>query len=426
MAALGVHPRLAHMVLRAAALGHGRLAVEMAALLSERDPLRAASGARDPDVRARIDLLHGGAPPAGMQIDRGALQRIRQSAERLGRALAAEPDGDATRHPTDVDAHDVVALLLAFAYPDRIGRAREGGGGRYLLSGGRGAAFAGPAALARSEYIVVGALDLGRSEARIELAAPLDLRLLETHFSAAVVDRDVVAWDARAEAVLARRQSKLGALLLRDDPLADADPAAVVAALLEGIRTLGLGVLPWRAELTQWRARVAFARAQAPDGAWPDVSDAALLASLETWLAPWLAGVTRREHLGRIDLRAALHGLLDRRAQRRLDELAPAHLAVPSGSRIPIDYAGSAPTLSVRLQEVFGLAESPRIAGGRVPVTMQLLSPARRPVQVTRDLASFWKRGYPEVRKELKGRYPKHYWPEDPHRAEATRKVRPE
>jgi ATP-dependent RNA helicase HrpB len=426
MAALGVHPRLAHMVLRAAPLGHGRLAVEMAALLSEHDPLRAASGARDPDVRARIDLLHGGAPAAGMEIDRGALQRIRQSAERLGRALAAEPGADATRHLTDVDAHDAVALLLAFAYPDRIGRAREGGGGRYLLSGGRGAAFAGPAALARSDYIVVAALDLGRSEARIELAAPLDLRLLETHFSAAVVDRDVVAWDARAEAVLARRQSKLGALLLRDEPLADADPATVVAALLEGIRTLGLGVLPWRAELTQWRARVAFARAQEPDGAWPDVSDAALLASLETWLAPWLAGVTRREHLARIDLRAALHGLLDRRAQRRLDELAPAHLIVPSGSRIPIDYAGSAPTLSVRLQEVFGLGESPRIAGGRVPVTMQLLSPARRPVQVTRDLASFWKRGYPEVRKELKGRYPKHYWPEDPHRAEATRKVRPQ
>jgi ATP-dependent helicase HrpB len=156
------------------------------------------------------------------------------------------------------------------------------------------------------------------------------------------------------------------------------------------------------------------------------VSDTALLDTLETWLAPWLAGVSRREHLARIDLGAALHALLDRRAQRRLDELAPTHLVVPSGSRIAIDYAGPAPTLSVRLQEVFGLAESPRIAGGRMPVTMQLLSPARRPVQVTRDLASFWRRGYPEVRRELKGRYPKHYWPEDPHRAEATRKVRPE
>jgi ATP-dependent helicase HrpB len=428
MAALGVHPRLAHMVLRGALLGHIRLAVEIAALLSERDPLRAASGARDPDVRARIDLLHGGAPPAGLEVDHGALQRIRQTADRLGRAAASEPSADAAapRSARDIDAHDAVALLLAFAYPDRIGRAREGGGGRFLLSGGRGAAFTVPTSLARSEYIVVAALDLGRGEARIELAAPLDVCLLETHFSAAIVDRDVVAWDPRAAAVLARRQSRLGALLLKDEPLADADPAAVSAALLEGIRTLGLDALPWRAELAQWRARVAFACTQEPHGSWPDVSDAALLATLETWLAPWLVGVSRREHLARVDLRAALHGLLDRRAQRRLDEFAPTHFVVPSGSRIMIDYTGPAPTLSVRLQEVFGLSESPRIAGGRVPVTMQLLSPARRPVQVTGDLASFWQRGYPEVRKELKGRYPKHYWPEDPYRAEATRKVRPE
>jgi ATP-dependent helicase HrpB len=215
-------------------------------------------------------------------------------------------------------------------------------------------------------------------------------------------------------------------VLLSDEPLAEPDPTAVSAALLEGIRTLGVAALPWRGDLTQWRARVAFAREQEPDGAWPDVSDAALLATLETWLVPWLAGVSRREQLARIDLGAALHGLLDRRAQRRLDELAPTHLVVPSGSRIAIDYSGSGPTLSVRLQEVFGLTESPRIACGRVPVTMQLLSPAHRPVQVTRDLASFWNRGYPEVRKELKGRYPKHYWPEDPHQAEATRKLRPE
>ena len=293
------------------------------------------------------------------------------------------------------------------------------------MSGGRGAAFAGPTALARSEYVVVAALDLGQREARIELAAPVELPLLEKHFAAAIEERDTVGWDARTEALLARRQTRLGALLLRDEPLPNPDGAAFSAAVLDGIRTLGLAALPWRPELTQWRARVAFARAQEPDGAWPDVSDGALLASLETWLAPWLGGVTRREHFARIDLRGALHGLLDRRAQRRLDEFAPTHLVVPSGSRVAIDYGGATPTLSVRLQEVFGLNESPRIAGGRVPVTMELLSPARRPVQVTRDLASFWARGYAEVRRELKGRYPKHYWPEDPHQAEATRRARP-
>jgi ATP-dependent helicase HrpB len=428
MSALGLHPRLAHMVVRAGAVGQTRLAVEIAALLSERDPLRAAPGARDPDIRLRVDLLHGAPPPAGMELDRGALQRVRQSVERLERELArrnASGEAAACDSTQDLDPLDAVALLLAFAYPDRIGRAREGGGGRYLLSGGRGAAFAGQTALARSDYIVVAALDLGEREARIELAAPLDMRLVAAHFAAATEERDIVSWDARSAAVIARHQTHLGALLLRDDPLTDPDERSVHAALLDGIRTLGLGALPWRPELEQWRARVAFAREQEPDAGWPDLSDAALVASLERWLDPWLDGITRRTQLERIDLRGALHALLDRRAQRRLDEFAPTHLVVPSGSRIPIDYGGATPTLSVRLHEVFGLAESPRIATGRVPVTLELLSPARRPVQVTRDLASFWARGYAEVRRELKGRYPKHYWPEDPHRAEATRRVRP-
>ena len=429
MAAFGLQPRLAHMVVRAGALGQTQLAVELAALLSERDPMRAAPGARDPDIRHRIDVLHGAPPPAGMDLDRSAVQRIRQSVERLQRQLARAGNAAGKMRETetlhDLDAHDAVALLLAYAYPDRIGRAREAGGGRYLLSGGRGAAFAGPTALARSEYIVVAALDLGDREARIELTAPVELRVLEKHFAAAIEESDTIAWDARASAVVARRQTRLGALLLRDDPLPNPNPDALTAALLEGIRGLGLAALPWRPEFAQWRARVAFARAQEPDGAWPDVSDRALLESLQSWLAPWLVGVTRREQLAKIDLRGALHALLDRRAQRRLDDFAPTHLVVPSGSRIPIDYGDATPTLSVRLQEVFGLVESPRIAGGRVPITMELLSPARRPVQVTRDLTSFWARGYAEVRKELKGRYPKHHWPEDPHQAEATRRVRP-
>jgi ATP-dependent helicase HrpB len=197
--------------------------------------------------------------------------------------------------------------------------------------------------------------------------------------------------------------------------------------MLEGIRTMGLDCLPWTRSLEQWRARVAVVRAHDVRGqpAWPDVSDVALLGSLESWLAPWMEGVTRRDQLARVDLAGALHGLLDWNAQHRLDELAPTHLTVPSGSRIALDYAGSEPKLSVRLQEVFGLMDSPRIVDGHVPVTLELLSPARRPVQVTRDLASFWSRGYHEVRRELKGRYPKHYWPDDPHEAVATRRVRP-
>jgi ATP-dependent helicase HrpB len=328
---------------------------------------------------------------------------------------------------TEIAEVDAPGLLLAFAYPDRIGRAREGGGGRYALSGGRGAVFADATALARSEFIVVAELDAGEREARIRLAAPLDPELLERHFGAAITEISSVAWDPREETVAARKVRRLGQLVLRDEPLRQPPPGTALAAMLEGIRSLGLACLPWTRDLEQWRARVALVRAHDPQGpaAWPDVSDAGLLASLEDWLAPWLERVTRRVHLAKIDLRGALHGMLDWNARRRLDQLAPTHLAVPSGSRIALDYSSGSPALAVRLQEVFGLMDSPRVVDGRVPVTLELLSPARRPVQVTRDLASFWARGYHEVRKELKGRYPKHYWPDDPHEAIATRRVRP-
>jgi ATP-dependent helicase HrpB len=318
-------------------------------------------------------------------------------------------------------------LLLALAYPDRIGHAREGESGRYLLSGGRGASFAGPCSLAGSPWIVVAALDAGEREARIQLAAPVALEDLERHFAAAIEPFERVAWDARSGAVVAERGRRLGALEIQCQPWREAPPERLRAAMLDGLRELGLGALPWTRELEQWRARVGFLRAHSADGAaaWPDLGDAALLASLEDWLGPWLAGVTRREHLARVPLAKALQARLDHAARRCLDELAPTHLVVPSGSRLALDYLGGTPELSVRLQEVFGLAATPRVAGGRVPVTMQLLSPAGRPVQRTQDLASFWTRGYADVRKDLRGRYPKHHWPEDPTTAVATRRTRP-
>ena len=431
MAALGVHPRLAHMLLRSGPLNLTRLAVELAALLTERDPLRPAPGGRDPDVRLRLDLLRGGATPAGLNLDRGALQRVRQTAERIGRQLTRDPEPRVRQteaqlaHAGPVDHQDAAGLLLAFAYPDRVGMTRDPGTGRYRLANGRGAAFAVPAALARSEFIVAAALDLGTREARIDLAAPLSVEALERHFGSLIKTVDVVDWDARAGAVMARRQRRLGELPIEDAPIANPDPDAIRSVMLQGLRTLGLGALPWTPALMQWRARVAFLHDLDREGGWPDVSDAALLWSLESWLAPWLDGVARRADLASVDLRGALHALLDWRGNQRLEELAPAHLTVPSGSRIVVDYSGGTPTLSVRLQEVFGLLETPRVAGGRVPVTMELLSPARRPVQVTNDLASFWARGYADVRKDLRGRYPKHYWPEDPLHATPTRKVRP-
>jgi ATP-dependent helicase HrpB len=207
--------------------------------------------------------------------------------------------------------------------------------------------------------------------------------------------------------------------------LNQADPANVAAALISGIRELGLSALPWTPQSRALQSRMQFVHRLDEKSSWPDVSDRNLLATLEQWLAPWLDGMSRRDHLDRLDLLQALQALLDWNQQQRLNELAPTHLEVPSGSRIPIDYSVEAPIVSVRLQEVFGLHETPRVGGGKVPLTLQLLSPAHRPVQVTRDLVSFWARGYVDVKKELKGRYPKHYWPDDPTTAQATARAKP-
>jgi ATP-dependent helicase HrpB len=423
MALLGLHPRLARMLLAARALHAVPLACELAALLADRDVARTRVGERDADLGKRLVLLGGGSV-AGLEADRSALERARRLAGIWRRRLAADT---AEEPPPAADAAATAGLLLAFAYPDRIGQ-RRSEAGRYLLSGGRGAAFAGPDALARSEYLVVAALDGGEREARIQLAAPVEREALLQHFSAHVATVERVEWDRREQAVVARRERRLGALVLEERPLAHAAPARQVAAMQDGIRALGLGALPWSAAAQLLRARVSFVRrlpAAAGASPWPDFSDAGLESSLDEWLAPYLGDVTRRDHLARLDLAMILRARLDAAAGQALERLAPTHLLVPSGSRIPIDYAGDGPSLAVRLQEMFGLTATPTVGGGRVPLSIALLSPAGRPVQVTRDLASFWARGYAEVRKELKGRYPKHYWPDDPHAAEPTARVRP-
>jgi ATP-dependent helicase HrpB len=250
-----------------------------------------------------------------------------------------------------------------------------------------------------------------------------------------------VEWNSREQAVLARRVVRLDAITLEEKPLQDVPAEAARAAMLQGVRELGIEALPWTRDARDLQARMEFVRvleegararealpsasAAAADAAWPAVSDVILAATTDVWLAPWLDGVTRRDHLARLSLPEILRALLPWEKQRRLDELAPTHLQVPSGSNIRIDYLDeSAPAVSVKLQEVFGLDATPRIGGGRVPITFKLLSPAQRPVQVTRDLASFWRGSYADVRKDMRGRYPKHYWPENPLEAEATRGVR--
>ncbi|WP_213584393.1 ATP-dependent helicase HrpB [Paenibacillus sp. J2TS4] len=449
MAELGLHPRLAHMVLQAQELGLGDLACELAALLSERDPLRGQAAAADADLRLRVEAVRAAAGtgrsgaaasargPAAAQAhspaaDHAACRRIAAEAERWKRALglpapgpgrgSAAAGGLPAAGPGRGGDIEASGLLLAFAYPDRI--AQRKAGGRFLLASGRGAALAGAQPLSQAPWLVAAELDDQGPEGRIYLAAPVELSDLEERFGERIAAEDIVAWDSSAQAVRARRRERLGALVLRDAPLADPDPEAARQALLQGIAAEGLALLPWTKTARRLQQRLGFVQQQEPG--WPDVSDAALGAELDAWLGPHLYGLKSRDEVQRLDLAAILEAMLSWEQRRELDVLAPSHLTVPSGSRIPVDYSDPAtPVLAVRLQELFGLTETPRILRGRVPLTLHLLSPAQRPVQVTRDLASFWQNTYFEVKKDLKGRYPKHYWPDDPRSAAPTNRTRP-
>lgn len=413
MAAYGVHPRVAHMLLRAKALGLGASACELAVLLGERDIAKGGGRAADADLRLRLDALRGA---GGVAVDEGVRRRLLDEAGRLKRELGLR--GEA-RDGVDADA---CGLLLAFAYPDRIGRQRESG--KYLLSGGRGAAFANGQPLAREEWIVACDVDDAGADTRIRMAAPLTSAQVYGYLKDAIREETDVYWDRESQSVRARARKRLGAIVLEEVPMAKPPAPLVLAALLEGVRAEGLGLLPWSKAARQYQERAVFVRHHDPS--WPDLSDEALLAGLEEWLAPCAEGMRSRADLQRLNMKELLEAMLDWERRRLLDSYAPTHWHVPSGSRIPIDYSDiDAPALAVRLQELFGLPESPRIAGGRVSLTLHLLSPAQRPVQVTRDLASFWRGAYFEVRKDLKGRYPKHYWPDDPLEAQATRRAKP-
>ncbi|HYG57958.1 MAG TPA: ATP-dependent helicase C-terminal domain-containing protein, partial [Symbiobacteriaceae bacterium] len=294
----------------------------------------------------------------------------------------------------------------------------------FLLRNGRGAAFADIQPLSDAPYLVAVELDDQGAESRIHLAAPVDLNDLEAHFGEQMHEETLIAWDRSAQAVRARRRQRLGALLLREAPVTDPSPEAALAALLQGIAEEGLHILPWSKAARQLQERMQFMHWF--EEGWPDVSDQALMATLADWLGPHLFGLKSRDDLQRLRPGEILEAMVPWEQRRYLDEGAPTHVSVPSGSRIPIDYSDpDAPVLAVRLQEMFGLADTPRIAHGRVPLTLHLLSPAHRPVQVTRDLASFWRTAYFEVRKDLRGRYPKHYWPEDPTTAIPTNRTRP-
>ena len=422
MAELPTHPRIAHLLLRGQALGLGALACDLAALLGERDILRGAGA----DLHSRLALLAGEARAArGAQ---GAVQRARQLARQFQGYLKKLPSPQAVSDP---EHPRWLGALLAFAYPDRIAQQRRGGGAEYRLANGRAALFAEVDGLMKHSWLVVADLGsrLGQREERIYLAAELEPQLFDSVLAEQVSTLEVLDWDEREGALRAERQRRVGELVLAREALTGLDAQQRSRAMLGLVRRKGLALLPWTPELRQWQARVALLRTldlgAAQTSEWPDVSDAALLVNLESWLQPYLDHITRLSHFANLDLSGILHNLLPWPLPQRLDELAPRSLSVPSGSRISVDYSEQPPVLAVRLQELFGLADTPRIAGGRQVVKLHLLSPARRPVQVTQDLANFWRSTYAEVKKDLKGRYPKHYWPDDPLIAEPTARAKP-
>ncbi len=412
------HPRLAHMLLKARDHGAGALAAELAALLSDRDLLRAggAGRTRDSDIHTRLEVLRRGAAA----VDRGALERVRRSQRAFEQQLQA---GGRRAAPGEVDA----GVLLGFAYPDRIARRRPGVDARYQLANGRGAIFAGAESIARQEFIVAVDLDDREREARVHLAASISRAELLEFFADHIRVVDEQAWDEKTEAVISRRATWLDELLIEEKPLHAAPREASAAAMLEGVRRMGVEALPWDDDARDFLARIEMLRRLGrPEYLEFPESSLPALEQDPGWLEPFLDGITRRSQLSRVPLMDALRARLSYQQQRALDDLMPTHVTLPTGTRARIDYRSeNAPIAAMRMQEVFGLAATPRIGGGALPVTFELLSPGRKPLQITRDLASFWRNAYVEVRKDMRGRYPRHYWPENPLEAEPTRRAKP-
>lgn len=411
---LPTSPRIAHMLLRAQTLGLAHEAAWIAALLDEK--------ADETDFTELLARYRKG------RAELPALRRVRDTVSQLLRVV-----GQDGREAGDAAMGEAAGRLLALAFPERVARRRSGNReGRsgaeasFLCADGGEARLPAQDALAHGEWLAIAHWDPGPPR-RVRLAAALSESEVRELFAAQLAEADVVHWDDGTQAVVAERQRRLGAIVLERRPLREGAAAAVRAALLQGLRGIGSEALPWSEAARQWQARVASLRAWRPGENWPAVDDAALMASLEDWLAPYLDGCTRREHVARLDLVSIFNGMLDYAQQQTLARLAPTHLEVPSGSRIAIEYStdGAPPVLAVKLQELFGLTRTPSVNEGRTPVSLHLLSPARRPIQVTQDLAGFWARTYPEVKKELKGRYPKHPWPDDPLAAPPTARAKP-
>ncbi len=411
MSSLPTHPRLAHMLLCGAETGQGKCATHLASLLSDRDPF-----AHDnPDINHRLELLSGNSPCPAQ--NRGWLRRTLDLAQQL-EAKLIKPNVT-----TALSREQLAGYLLACAYPDRIARRRYAGG--YQLANGRSANLSKQHYLGNSRWLAIAEISSmdGAKGDRIRTAVPLDEELFSTLLSDAVHNHTIAAWDKKSRRFVAEEQQKIGALILQSNKLDRVPAATKTAALIQHIRQEGLQMLSWTEEIQQWCARLSLLREY--DGTdWPDVSQSALLATLDDWLAPYLNKVTLLADFRKLPLKDILSASLNYQQQQRLQQLVPTKLKVPSGSSIAIDYSETPPVLAVKLQEMFGCEQTPSVVAGKVPLVIHLLSPAGRPLQITQDLAGFWRTSYHEVKREMKGRYPKHPWPDDPLVAVATRRTK--
>jgi ATP-dependent helicase HrpB len=412
--ALALPPRFARMIVDSHRLGAGEQAAEIAAVLTER-----GLGGDSVDLDARLDQFRRDRSPRASSA--------RSLAQRWASQVAAsEGAGERRRSPQDESEHrgePSTGVMLAFAFPDRVARNR--GNGSFVLANGRAAALDQASALARAPYIAVAELTGAAGSGRILLAAPITQLEIEQNFADQIETADEISFDRGALALRARRKKTLHAITLSEAPLALQPSEETARVLADGLIAAGLDKLPWSKPAKQWRDRVTFLR-QAEGESWPDLSDDALAAQREVWLVPALYNKTSLKEISSGNLSDALLTLLPRELRARLEREAPTHFEAPTGTMLAIDYeAEQGPTIAVRLQELFGLNAHPSIAKGAVPLVLELLSPAHRPVQVTRDLPGFWRGSYAAVRSDLRGRYPRHPWPEDPASAMPTRRVKP-
>ncbi len=410
LADMPLHPRLAHLLIRGREAGADARAADLAALLEERDPMRDAGV----NIEKRLKALRGN---AGEGADRAALERIKTTSKRLRK----------NKSKSGITAEVSAGMLVALAFPDRVAMRRPGEAPRYIMAGGKGAVLHdGGDALAGEPFLAIAELDGNPREAKIRLAAPLLRGDLDALYGDKITEVKTCHWDSRSRMVEARRQQRLDALVLEDRPWKGADSDLIAKAATDGVRELGLGCLSWKDGAARFRDRVLWARGHGAAVTLPDWSDEALLEGLEHWLKPHLGAVRKEADFAALDLVSILRGALDWEAQQGLDRLAPSSFVTPAGTKRKIDYAQDPPALEVRIQEMFGESVHPAICNGRVPLLIRFLSPAGRPVQVTGDLPGFWANSYADVRKDLRGRYPRHPWPEDPAKADPTRRAKPQ